>query len=114
MPLRAGRLRHQCRFERMDTTPDQYGAASGVWTAVASVWGGLSLETASESVEAGRLQGGASGVLTVRSTPATKAITTADRVVIDGATYAIRSIVNPDGRGAQLIMSVDTGGADGA
>jgi SPP1 family predicted phage head-tail adaptor len=109
--MRAGHLRSRCAFERRDATADIYGNTSSGWVALVTVSGGLSVERGRERMDAGRLESAVGGVLTVRSSSETRAITAADRVTIVGDVYVIISITDPDQRGATLEMLVERGGA---
>lgn len=107
--MSAGRLRHRCAFERRDTTADAYGNVSAGWVSLVTVWGGLSVERGRERMEAGRLESDVGGVLHVRSSSETRAITAADRVTIDGQVYVINSVTNPDQRDVMLEMTIIRG-----
>lgn len=105
----AGQLRDQVTFQRATRTADGAGGATLVWQNVRTVWGGFRPQRGRETLEAGRLESAVAGVLTVRSSPDTRDITAADRVQIDGASYQIRTITNPDRRNKMLEMVVERG-----
>lgn len=105
-----GKLRDRVTFERQAAGSDDFGnTATGTWATFTEVYGGFAPESVSERLEAGRLEAAVAGRLMVRSTAKTRAITEADRVVIDGTTYNIRSIVNRDRRNYMLEMTVERG-----
>jgi SPP1 family predicted phage head-tail adaptor len=105
----AGLMDRRCRFERRDATADDYGnVTAGGWVALATVWGRLTERPGRESVEAGRLESSAAGTLTIRDSVAARGVTAADRVVIDGAEYAIRD-VRPPQRIGLIEMVVERG-----
>ena len=107
--MQAGRLDRRCAFERRDETPDEYGnASSGNWVALATLWGDLRFERGRERVEAGRMESALSAVLTIRSSVTARGITPADRVTIDGAVYAIRTIAETPRSGA-IEMTIERG-----
>jgi head-tail adaptor len=106
-----GRLRKRVRFEQEVRNPDGAGGYALAWAEVLAVWGGLQLDRGRERVEAGRLAEAAGGVLIVRSSIASRAITPAHRVVIDGVAWNIRSIADPGQRNAELEMVVERGAA---
>lgn len=105
----AGRLNKRCTFQSPVETDDGGGGSAIVWTDGVTVWGGLAPERGRERVDAGRLTGNTGGVLTVRSSIATAAITPASRVIIDGETWNVRSNESPDQRGKFREMVVEKG-----
>lgn len=106
-----GHLRARAEFYRRNETRDDYGNVSSGWTATPflRVWAGLEMERGRERIEAGRLESAVSGVLTVRFSTETRAITAADKVRIGGEDYAIRTITDPDRRRRFLEMVVERG-----
>lgn len=90
--MRAGALRDRAEFQRQATGAiDQYGNVAGAWQELVTVWADLRETKGKESVEAGRLESTVTATLRVRSSSDTRAITPADRVVVRGGTWAIRS-----------------------
>jgi len=107
--IRPGKIDRRVEFQRLDTTPDAYGNASGgTWSTVTTVWGELQFERSREAMEAGRLQSSVMATLYCRGL-AVPTITTADKAVIGGEDYAIRSIVNQDGRNEKVAMVLERG-----
>lgn len=106
--MQAGALDRRCAFERRDDVPDDYGNVSTGWAARLTVWGALRFERGRERVEAGRMESALGAVLHVRASAASRAVTTADRVTIDGAVYAIRTIAE-DPRSGMLEMTIERG-----
>jgi len=103
-------LRDPVQFQRLDTTSDTLGNVSaGTWANLWADKGQLLLERGREQLAAGRLQGSVMGVLVVRASTETRAITAADRVVIDSVNYNIRSNVPRDRRNGWLEMVVERG-----
>ena len=109
--MRAGLLNKQCRFERETLTPDGYGGKVRGWEAVATVWGGLSMERGRDVLEAGGMHGAAKGVLTVRYAAELAALGPNDSVVIDGVRYGLDVPINPDQRNRGLEFVVERGRA---
>lgn len=107
----AGRLRKRVRFEREMRNPDGAGGYLVAWREFLVVWGGLQLERGRERLDAGRLAEAVGGVLSVRSSMASRSVTPSDRVIIDDVPWNIRSITNPDQRGVDLEMTVERGAA---
>lgn len=106
----AGRADRLCRFERRDTTPDIYGNVSTGWATLLEIRAFLRFEGGRERSEAGRPESQVSAEIEVRALASTRAITAADRVVIDGAVYAIRAVVEPPRRGV-ILITVERGAA---
>jgi len=105
----AGLADQKCQFKRRDTTPDAYGNVSaGTWTALLSVWGRLSEKPGREAMNAGRMESTAMASLMIRDSAAARGITAADRVQIDGRTYAIREIMPPQ-RTGWITMMIERG-----
>src|SRR4051812_23302945 len=91
-----GQLRSLVQFERLTLNPDGAGGGGDIWTGFLTTRGQLLPERGREALAAGRLQSASMGVLKVRSSIASRAITEADTAVVDGVRYQIRSIGNPD------------------
>jgi len=113
--MQAGRLRDRVLFqaERDPATvsgiQDGGGGYTLQWRDLGEVWGELRLERGSEQLEAGRLGSATLGILKVRSSVFTKAITHEHRAVINGNPYQIRSNNNLDRRGIYRELVVETG-----
>jgi SPP1 family predicted phage head-tail adaptor len=107
--IRAGALDRRCRFERRDTTPDAYGnVTAGAWTTLLTVWGALSEKPGREAMKAGRMESAALAEIWIRDSAAARGITAADRVVIDGAAYAIRHVGLPQ-RSGMITIQIERG-----
>lgn len=106
----AGKLVNSCRFERRNETADAYGNVSTGWATLVSRKGWLKFGSSRERIEGGRTESAVMGTLWLRADAATRAITAADRVEIDGAMYAIRSAVAPAQTG-RVEMVVELGAA---
>lgn len=105
----AGRRRKRVTFQEAFETPDGGGGNATSWRNTVTVWGGLREERGRERVEAGRLESAMAGTLTVLSSSDTRQIGAANRVLIDGIAYQIRSIGNPDQKNKELEMVVERG-----
>ncbi|WP_026790348.1 head-tail adaptor protein [Pleomorphomonas oryzae] len=88
----AGKLRNRCVFQVETQVPDGGGGYELGWAAVTggAVRGRYLPASPREDVRAGRLEAAEAGVLTVRSSSVTRAITSANRVLIDDIAYAIK------------------------
>lgn len=108
----AGQLRDRVRFERSGDIPDGGGGTVEGWESIeglANVRGAFMPERSRERLEAGRLESAVAGTLKVRSSNASREVTAADRAIINGQPYAIRSVTNPDRHNKYLEMSVERG-----
>lgn len=115
--LGAGQRTNRVTFSsRVAGGDDGYGnELPESWTDGATVSAGFRPKFGREQLEAGRLESTMQGVLTVLRSPATAAITAADRVVFVAGPYSgkacqIRSIVpTPDNREIEIML--EEGGA---
>lgn len=110
---RAGRFRERAAFERLaEGSVDAYGNTYTGWEALVTRWADLVERTGKESIEGGALSGVGMGHLRVRKDSATAAITTADRVTVRGATWAITNIIQTDAKGSHLEFQIERGVAE--
>jgi head-tail adaptor len=107
----AGRLNKRVRFEREEQSPDGAGGYDLAWLMDFICWGGLQLERGREKIDAGRIAESTAGVLTIRSSNESRALTTSHRVIIDEEEWNVRSIANEDQRNKYLSIVVEKGGA---
>lgn len=105
----AGQLRKRVTFEREQRSADGAGGAAVKWVPELTVWGGLITERGRERLEAGRLESANTAILKVRSSSAARCIDASYRAQIDGVSYQVRSIDNPDQRNKYLEMVVERG-----
>jgi SPP1 family predicted phage head-tail adaptor len=105
----AGRLNKRVEFQRESSTDDGGGGTVTTWATFLTVWGGFFPQRTSEKIEAGRIEAAVAGRLTVRSTSDSRAVTTANRVLIDDVPYNVHSIVNQDQRDKYLDMLIERG-----
>lgn len=112
--MRAGRLDSRVRFDlRAITSDDGFGNVETDWAERLTVWAGFRPEFGREKVAAGRLESTLRGTLTVRRSPSSEAITTADRAVFVSGAYVghemqVRSIVPTPDR-ASIEMTLEAG-----
>lgn len=107
MPI--GAFRKRATFQREFDTPDAMGGFDHSWGGDLTVWGEFAPQSGREAIAAGALQSSDPGVLTVRSSAATRAVTSKWRVLIDRVPYQIRAITNPDQTNRFLSMTVEQG-----
>lgn len=106
---RAGLFRKRVTFQKEIRAADGGGGFERSWGADLVVWGQFTPERGQERLDAGRLEASLGGILRVRGSTQTLAITTAHSVLIDGERFQVRSIANPDQRDAVLEMTVEKG-----
>lgn len=109
--MRAGNLRKRASFAARD--PNAIGASGErlpQWTMVS---GGSSMPCMLVPMRGREVEEAGADVwrqpldLVVRSNSVTRTITTEHRVTVDGYTYNIRDIHNPDQRNRKLVMRVE-------
>lgn len=98
-------LRTQISVERSVDTPDSLGGRSKSWSVIEQPWAEVKAAGMSEGSYADGRNTRDSYSVTIRYTD----VTEKDRIVIDGATYAIVSIQDPDRRRRWLKMRVTKG-----
>lgn len=88
----AGQLCNRCVFQSETQVADGSGGYQLGWQAITggSVRGRYLPASLREDVRGGRLEAAEAGVLTVRSSSVTRAITSAHRVMIDGRVFTIK------------------------
>jgi len=110
----AGRFDRRCRFDKRETASAGEAAAGAVhgagWTEIATRWGDLWFEGGRERVEAGRPQSMVAATLKVNADDETRSVDAACRVEIDGAIFAIRSVLERP-RSGLIEMSLERGAA---
>lgn len=108
----AGELRERVAFERRAVADDGFGnETAGEFGEAFRVAARIKPARGGETVQAARLAGRQPVVVTVRCSSDTRRVTTDWRVrdVRAGVIYNIRSIVNPDERGAYFDMECEAG-----
>lgn len=109
--LSAGQRTSRVRFDRRaEQSDDGYGNVLSAWAPVVEAWAGFRPKFGREQLQAGALESGLTGTLTVLRWTATAGLTEADRVVFLAGPYAgkacqIRSVVpTPDNREIELLL----------
>lgn len=107
----AGDLRHRIAFEKRQTIADDYGNEEGGFVEQFTVAANVQAKFGGETVTAARLQGQQLVTITIRQSSRTRLIREDWRArdVRSGEVYAIRSIVDPDGKRAWLEILTQTG-----
>jgi len=106
----AGRLRERATVQRLTSgAVDDYGNIYTGWKALLSRSVDVRERLGKEAIEGGALADVVTATVRLRKDAATAAITHADRVVLRGNTWAIKSIVQVDAKGTLLEMLLERG-----
>lgn len=105
----AGKRRHRLRFQQRGL--DANGDRLGDWEAGFQRWARMLSRTRGEGVLQQRLQGVQPAELTVLADSDTRQITTAWRMVWNGAPYNIRAVA-PDEAGAEIHILAEADQSD--
>lgn len=111
----ASQLRHRVRIERRTLVSDGRGTVSGAWQVVASgIPARIAAVRGGEQTRANRRAGISEFDITVRSSEATRAITTADRLVNEatGQTFNVQWSANLDEQDRFITITAEHGGLD--
>lgn len=113
---RAGRFRERAVIERdTGTGTDAYGQPAESWQVVGRPWAHFRETLGKEAIEAGRLEGTATGTLRLRYSAFSAGIGSADRVRIRGRLWNIRGqAIQIDNRNRVIELRVEAGVASGA
>ncbi|WP_315833900.1 phage head closure protein [Bradyrhizobium prioriisuperbiae] len=109
--MRAGPANKRATFQLLQTVPDGAGGGSESWVDHATVWARFSPENAKEKIQQGRIADAAAGTLWVRSSDAMRQVNDTFRVLLDGKTFNVRSVANPDQRNKDIVMIIETDGS---
>lgn len=110
MTATAGELRQKIELQVRTLVDDGYGnEIAGPFETQATVHAKFHFLRGGEEVMAGRLAGKQPAIITVRSSAATRTLTTDWRILKDGQEWNIRSITDPDGRRAWLEILAESG-----
>jgi SPP1 family predicted phage head-tail adaptor len=104
MSIRAGDLRHRIRIDQRSTARDEAGGQSLVWTEVATIWAALERTPGSEVWASAQRQGRVPVVFRCRYRAG---VTSSMRVVFDDLAHDIRSVVDPSGKRAEMLLVTD-------
>jgi SPP1 family predicted phage head-tail adaptor len=106
-----GELRSRIALQVRSNHDDGYGnEVTGPFETQAEVWAKFHFLRGGEEVMAGRLAGKQPAIITVRQSAATRAITTAWRILTkDGEAWNIRAITDPDNKRAWFEILAEKG-----
>ncbi|MGH0001310.1 phage head closure protein [Pseudovibrio ascidiaceicola] len=108
---RPGSFRDLVIFQREKTTPDGAGGSISSWEDIggAPYPAQFSPQRGRERVEAGQISSVASGILQIRYNPDLASLSEKDRVLLNGVTYNIRNVEQPDRRQRFLELVIERG-----
>ena len=108
--VKAGQYRERAVIQRLtEGTVDDYGNVYSGWSTVATRWADMRERTSKEMIQGGELSNVGQATMRVRSDSITQAITSADRVVIRGHTWAIKDVVQIDAKNTVLEFRLERG-----
>ena len=109
---RAGQLRERAVFQRLsEGAIDAYGNVYSGWANITggTRWADMRERTGKESIQGGALADTGMATMRVRSDSLTTTITSADRVVIRGTTWAIKNIIQVDAKDTLIEFTLEKG-----
>lgn len=107
---KAGLLREIATFERLSSAAiDAYGNTYTGWATHGTRWADMRERMGKEAIEGGALADVGMATMRCRLDTFTGAITAADRVVIRGATWAIKNVTQVDAKGAMVEFVLERG-----
>lgn len=107
---RAGLLREVATFERLSSAAvDDYGNVYTGWATHGTRQADMRERPGKEAIEGGALADVGMATMRCRLDTFTSAITSADRVVIRGATWAIRNVMQVDAKGTMIEFLLERG-----
>ena len=108
--VKAGQYRERAEFQRLsEGAVDAYGNVYSGWATLATRWADMREQTGKEDIQGGVLSDVGRATMRVRSDSTTNGVTAADRVVIRGATWAIKDVIQVDRKGTMLEFKLERG-----
>lgn len=105
--MRAGSLTQRVTIERVTLTQDAAGQPVESWAPLATVWAAVEPLNGREYFAASSAQSEVTTRIRIRYRPG---LTSADRVNHDGALHNIRSVINPNSKGRELVLMCEAAG----
>ena len=99
--MQIGRLDQRVTIERITSTTDAWGGTVEVWAPLATVWAGVEPLQGREYFAADAAQSEVTAKIRMRYRPGIKAT---DRVIHDGKTYGIESVIDVRSEGRELVL----------
>lgn len=100
-----GRMRHRITLQRFEEGEDEYGATVSMWVNVATVWASVEPLRGQEFFAAQSLQSQTTVRIRMRYRPGVDA---SMKVLFDGKTYSIESVIEPLMRHGELQLMCKT------
>jgi SPP1 family predicted phage head-tail adaptor len=108
--VKAGQYRERAEFQRLsEGSVDDYGNVYTGWASLVTRWADMRETTGKEAIEGGAIANAGLATLRVRSDSTTQGITTADRVIVRGVTWAIKGLVQIDQKNTVLEFRLERG-----
>ena len=107
--MTAGKLRDRITIQRAATADDGYGNTVVGWADLLTVWADVRETTGKEAVAAGRVESSRTATVRIRASSDSRAITEADRAVIRGRVWNIRSVAEVGNDRAMLDLLCEAG-----
>ena len=99
--MNPGALDQRVTLERFTATQDDTGQMIEAWAPLASVWAAVEPQAGREFIAAGAQQSELTTKIRIRHRPG---ITSADRVIHDGTTYNIQSVIDYRSQKRELVL----------
>mgnify|MGYP003380035594 CR=1 FL=1 len=99
--MNPGALDQRVTLERFTATQDTTGQMIEAWAPLASVWASLEPQAGREFIAAGAQQSELTTKIRIRHRPG---ITSSDRVIHDGTTYNIQSVIDYRSQRRELVL----------
>jgi len=107
---KAGAFSERATFQRLDASAvDAYGNVYTGWSTAGTRWADLRERTGRETIQGGALNDVAMATMRCRADTFSNGITTADRVVIRGYTWAIKNITHVDAKNVVVEFLLERG-----
>jgi SPP1 family predicted phage head-tail adaptor len=108
--VKAGQYRERAVIQRLtEGTVDDYGNVYSGWSTVATRWADMRERTGKEMIQGGELSNVGQATMRMRADSTTSAITSADRIVIRGYTWAIKDVIQVDAKATVLEFRLERG-----
>ena len=93
--MNIGPKRHRVEIQARAVSRDEYGGIAATWETVATVWGEVIELSGRELWQAAQVRPDLTSRVTIRYY---EGLTPKHRLIVDGRTLNIESVINPDGR----------------
>jgi SPP1 family predicted phage head-tail adaptor len=107
---KAGAFRERAVFQRLvDGAVDDYGNTYTGWKSIGTRWSDIKERTGREAISGGALADEIMATMRCRSDSLTGTITSADRVVARGKTWAIKNVIQVDAKDTMIEYLLQSG-----